>query len=69
MLKFPIREMKKRSEREMGLTQIGREVKLDIPLFFFLFRTDKTYIFLILEREEGSWVFLFSSYTALLLDH
>lgn len=37
MLKFPIREMKKRSEREMGRTQIGEEVKLGMSLLLFSF--------------------------------
>lgn len=32
MLKFPIREMKKRREREMGLIRIGGEVKLGMSL-------------------------------------
>lgn len=32
MLKFPIREMKKRREREMGLIHIGGEVKVGVFL-------------------------------------
>lgn len=38
MLKFPIREMKKRREREMGLIRIGAEVKLGMPLGVLLGR-------------------------------
>lgn len=60
VLKFPIREMKKRSEREMGLIHIGGEVKPGMPLSVSMDRKKKnTFSLLRKQKQWSSGVFLF----------
>lgn len=58
VLKFPIREMKKRSEREMGLIHIGGEVKPDMSLSVSMDRKNR-HIFPIAETEAMIFGVLF----------
>lgn len=71
MLKFPIREMKKRKAREMGLIHIGGEVKPAMSLGSSLGRQSTHFPY----SGKGSrinnqtqWSFLFHG-AFLLLDH
>lgn len=66
MLKFPIREMKKRSKREMGLIHIGREVKLGMSLGASLGRQNIRFPFS--EKNQSNAPLLFYLFVSFLLN-
>lgn len=68
VLKFPITEMEKRSEREMGLAYIGREVKLGMSLSVSLGRQNIRSPYSG-KKSNVLYVYFFKTCAALLLDH
>lgn len=69
MLKFPIREMKKRKAREMGLIHIGGEVKPGMSLGSSLDRQSAHFPYSgKRSNNQKQWSFLFHG-AVLLCDH